>query len=97
MELEDALREINAKCGGSSWDVLLVLSPAIVPGGGRAVHPISWRNEYGGLKLDQVKRLKELEAENFRLRRAISDLTLDKLIPGPKSSQSGQLVSDRVR
>jgi hypothetical protein len=39
-----------------------------------------WRNEYGGLKGDQVKRLKELEAENMRLRRAISDLTLDKLI-----------------
>lgn len=39
-----------------------------------------WRNEYGGLKGDQVKRLKELEAENLRLRRAISDLTLDKMI-----------------
>jgi putative transposase len=39
-----------------------------------------WRNEYGGLKGDQVKRLKELAAENARLRRAISDLTLDKLI-----------------
>ena len=39
-----------------------------------------WRNEFGGLKGDQVKRLKELEAENTRLRRAISDLTLDKLI-----------------
>ena len=39
-----------------------------------------WRNEYGGLKLDQVKRLKELEQENSRLRRAVSDLTLDKLI-----------------
>ena len=39
-----------------------------------------WRNEYGGLRGDQVKRLKELEAENTRLRRAISDLTLDKLI-----------------
>ena len=39
-----------------------------------------WRNEYGGLKLDQVKRLKALEAENARLRRAVSDLTLDKLI-----------------
>jgi len=39
-----------------------------------------WRNEYGGLKGDQVKRLKELECENTRLRRAISDLTLDKLI-----------------
>ena len=39
-----------------------------------------WRQEYGGLKLDQVKRLKELELENVRLRRAVSDLTLDKLI-----------------
>ena len=39
-----------------------------------------WRNEFGGLKLDQVKRLKELEAENARLRRAVSDLTLDEMI-----------------
>jgi putative transposase len=39
-----------------------------------------WRREYGGLKGDQVKRLKDLEAENTRLRRAISDLTLEKLI-----------------
>jgi len=39
-----------------------------------------WRNEYGGLKGDQVKRLKELETENSRRRRAVSDLTLDKLI-----------------
>lgn len=39
-----------------------------------------WRAAYGGMKSDQVKRLKELEVENTRLRRAISDLTLDKLI-----------------
>lgn len=39
-----------------------------------------WKQEYGGLKLDQVKRMKELEQENQRLRRAVSDLTLDKLI-----------------
>lgn len=39
-----------------------------------------WRQEYGGLKGDQVKRLKELETENARLRQAVSDLTLDKLI-----------------
>ena len=39
-----------------------------------------WRQEYGGLKSDQVKRLKDLEAENARLRRAVSDLTLEKLI-----------------
>ena len=40
-----------------------------------------WRSEYGGLKGDhQVKRLKELESENKQLRRAVSDLTLEKLI-----------------
>ena len=39
-----------------------------------------WRKEYGGLKTDQARRMKELEKENQRLRRAISDLTLDKLI-----------------
>ena len=39
-----------------------------------------WRSEYGGMKLDQMKRLKELEVENGRLRKAVSDLTLDKLI-----------------
>ena len=39
-----------------------------------------WRREYGGLRTDQVKRLKELEKENERLRKAVSDLTLEKLI-----------------
>ncbi len=39
-----------------------------------------WRQEYGGLKSDQIKRMKELETENQRLRKAIADLTLDKLI-----------------
>ncbi len=39
-----------------------------------------WRQEYGGLKSDQVRRMKELEVENQRLRRAVADLTLDKLI-----------------
>ena len=39
-----------------------------------------WRAEYGGLKLDQVRRLRQLEQENSRLRRAVSDLTLEKLI-----------------
>ena len=39
-----------------------------------------WRREFGGLKTDQVKRLKELEKENERLRKAVSDLTLEKLI-----------------
>ena len=39
-----------------------------------------WRQEYGGLKSDQVRKLKDLEAENARLRGAVSDLTLDKMI-----------------
>ncbi len=39
-----------------------------------------WRKEYGGLKMVQVKRLKELEVENSRLRKAVADLTLDKQI-----------------
>jgi putative transposase len=39
-----------------------------------------WRQEFGGLKRDQVKRLKDLEVENARLRKAVSDLTLEKLI-----------------
>ncbi len=39
-----------------------------------------WRKAYGGMKVDQAKRLKELEAENARLKRAVADLTVDKLI-----------------
>ena len=39
-----------------------------------------WRREYGGLKIEQARRLKALEQENTRLRRAVADLTLDKLI-----------------
>jgi len=39
-----------------------------------------WRREYGGLKLDQARRLKELEPENARLKRAVADLTVEKLV-----------------
>lgn len=39
-----------------------------------------WRKEYGGISVDQAKRFKEIEKENLRLRKAVSDLTLDKLI-----------------
>ena len=52
-----------------------------------------WRKEYGGLKLDQAMRLKELERENARLRKAVSDLTLDKLIL--KEAAEGNLFSIR--
>ena len=39
-----------------------------------------WRKQYGGMGVDQLKELKKLQKENEQLRRAISDLTLDKLI-----------------
>jgi transposase-like protein len=39
-----------------------------------------WRKAYGGLKVDQAKRLRELETENARLKRAVAELTIDKLI-----------------
>lgn len=47
-----------------------------------------WRQENGGLKGDQVKRLKELETENARLWRAVSDLTLEKLIVRDAASEN---------
>jgi len=39
-----------------------------------------WRNEYGGLRVEQAKRLKELEQGNSRLKKAVADLTLDNMI-----------------
>ena len=39
-----------------------------------------WRKEYGGLKLEQAKKLKDLQKENAQLRRAVADLTLEKQI-----------------
>ncbi len=49
-----------------------------------------WRKEFGGLKTDQVKRLKELEKENERLRKAVSDLTLEKLILREAASETSE-------
>ena len=50
-----------------------------------------WRQEYGGLRTEQVKRLKELATENARLRRAVAELTLDELIL--KEAASGNVWS----
>ena len=57
-----------------------------------------WRREFGGLKSDQVKRLKDLEKENERLRKAVSDLTLEKLILREAASGRSvrKLLSDCV-
>ena len=48
--------------------------------GGTAQTFYRWRNEYGGLRIDQVRRFKQLELENTRLKRAVADLTLDNQI-----------------
>ena len=65
-------------------DVLVSLGHAVADAvrsiGVTEVTYYRWRQEFRGLKCDQVKRLKDLEAENARLRRAVSDLTLDKMI-----------------
>ena len=74
-EIVAKLRQVEVLCGQGK-----ALAEAIRAIGVTEVTYYRWRNEYGGLKGDQVKRLKELEAENARLRRAVSDLTLDKQI-----------------
>ncbi|HTG22473.1 MAG TPA: IS3 family transposase [Reyranella sp.] len=50
-----------------------------------------WRRVYGGLKVDQARRLKDLERENHRLKKAVSELTLDKLIL--KEAPRGKILS----
>ena len=52
-----------------------------------------WRNEYGGLRIDQVKRLKQLALENTRLKRAVADLTLDNQI----LKEAGVWLSDSYK
>ena len=50
---------------------------------------IRWRKEYGGLRVDQARRFKELEKENIRLKRLVADLSLDKALL--KDAASGNL------
>ncbi len=64
---------------------VLIAKGATVPEAAKAIGVTEhtnyrWRREYGGLKVSQARRLKELERENQRLRRAVSDLSLDKVI-----------------
>ncbi|GJD86346.1 hypothetical protein HPGCJGGD_4252 [Methylobacterium haplocladii] len=54
-----------------------------------------WRKEFGGLKTDQVRRVKDLEIENQRLRKAIADLTLDKLILQEAARGAERTIADR--
>jgi transposase-like protein len=62
------------------WSQGQSLADAIRQIGVSEVTYYRWRQEFGGLKTEQIKRLKDLELENGRLRRVVSDLTLDKLI-----------------
>ena len=73
-EIIAKLRQVEVMTGQGT-----LMADAIRSIGVTEVTYYRWRNEYG-MKLDQVKRLKELEVENARLRKAVSDLTLDKLI-----------------
>ena len=74
-EIIAKLRQVEVMTGQGT-----LMADAIRSIGVTEVTYYRWRSEYGGMKLDQVKRLKELEVENTRLRKAVSDLTLDKLI-----------------
>jgi hypothetical protein len=53
---------------------------------------IRWRKEYGGLRVDQAKRFKELEKENIRLKRLVADLSLDKAILKDAASADNSLI-----
>jgi putative transposase len=46
--------------------------------GGRAVHPISWKKQFAGIGVPEIRRLKQLEDENSKLKRLVADLTLDR-------------------
>ena len=74
-EIISKLREADILIGQGS-----TVAQAIKSIGVTEVTYYRWRQEYGGMSRSQAKRLKELEVENNRLRKAVSDLTLDKLI-----------------
>ena len=83
-EIVAKLRQVRPKAGQTEVEGLVGQGKPVID----AVRAIAvteatyyrWRAEYGGLKLDQVKRLKVLEQENSRLRQAVADLTLEKLV-----------------
>ena len=74
-EIISKLREADIQIGQGH-----TVAQAIKSIGVSEVTYYRWRQEYGGMSTSQAKRLKNLELENTRLRKAVSDLTLDKLI-----------------
>lgn len=74
-EIVSKLRQVDVLRGQG-----LTMADAIRQIGVTQLTYYRWRKEFGGLQTNQVKRMKELEQENARLRKAVSDLTLDKMI-----------------
>lgn len=74
-EIIAKLREVEVRL--ARWETAAAAARAV---GVTEQSYYRWRKEYGGLQVDQAKRMKDLEKENQRLRRAVSDLTLDNQI-----------------
>ena len=74
-EIIGKLREAEVRLGQGASVAEVVRALAI-----SEVTYYRWRKEYGGMRVEQAKRLREVERENTRLRKAVADLTLDKLI-----------------
>ena len=77
----------------SAEQIVSILRQIEVASGNGKTHPVAcresgiteqtfyrWRKEYGGLQVDQARRLKELEQENAKLKRLVAELSLDKLV-----------------
>jgi hypothetical protein len=77
MQLKYVLRQIDSEeC--YFHDPSPVVEAISLCRGGRAVHPINWRKKYAGLMPSEMKRLRQLEEENAKLKRLVADLSLDK-------------------
>jgi Transposase len=77
VELEYVLRQVDPERLDGHRSSLLCSDDPASPVGGRAVHPITWRKRYAGMEASEAKRLRELEAENTKLKRIVADQMLD--------------------
>jgi putative transposase len=80
-EIVTKLRQVEVLCGQG-----MAMSDAVRQVGVSELTFYRWRKQYGGMSRDQLRQLKELQKENERLRKAVADLTLDKLILREASS-----------
>jgi len=78
MELEHVLRDVDAKGVDGHRVSSSSSAPLSCRAGGRAVHPIRWKKQFAGMGVTEIRRLRQLEDENARLKRLVADLTLDK-------------------